>query len=92
MTLVYSEQAVADLVRLRDFIAEKDPVAASRIAEQLIERIEKLQVFPLMGSSVSNAPIQETVRDMVFGNYVVRYTARTQTLIVLRVWHHFEDR
>ena len=31
MKLVYSEEAVADLVRLRAFIAEKDPLAAGHV-------------------------------------------------------------
>ena len=32
MKLIYSAEAVQDLVRLRQFIAEKNPAAATRIA------------------------------------------------------------
>ncbi|MGH8855201.1 MAG: type II toxin-antitoxin system RelE/ParE family toxin, partial [Telluria sp.] len=52
MRLVYSEEAVADLVRLRAFIAEKDPSAAARVAAELIARIENLRLFPTMGRAV----------------------------------------
>lgn len=92
MRLVYSEDAVVDLVRLRAFIAEKDPSAAARVAQELIARIENLGPFPHMGHGVSQAPQPDVVRDMVFGNYVVRYSVHAEALVVLRIWHHYEDR
>lgn len=92
MRLVYSQEAVAALVRLRAFIAEKDPSAAARVAEELIARIENLCLFPRMGVEVGFAPQPAEVRDMVFGNYVVRYSVHAEALAVLRIWHHNEDR
>lgn len=92
MRLVYSGEAVADLVRLRQFIAANDPSAAARVAEELVARIENLCLFPLMGVAVAHAPQPDTVRDMVFGNYVVRYSVHTEALAILRIWHHFENR
>lgn len=92
MKLVYSEDAVTDLSRLRAFIAEKDPEAASRIASELLARIENLCKFPHIGVEVAQAPEPGALRDMMFGNYIVRYAAQQQTLIILRIWHHFESR
>jgi len=92
MRLVYSQEAVADLVRLRAFIAEKDPAAAARVAAELVARIENLCRFPYLGVEVANAPQPAQVRDMVFGNYVVRYSIHAEALAVLRVWHHYESR
>lgn len=90
MRLVYSEEAVGDLVRLRSFIAEKDPSAAAHVAEELMARIENLCLFPHMGVEVGYAPPPAEVRDMVFGNYVVRYSVHAEALVVLRIWHHNE--
>lgn len=92
MKLAYSQEAVADLVRLRTFIATHDPSAAARIGAELISRIDHLRQFPALGKSVAEAPQPETVRDFMIGKYVVRYTVHDHVLIVLRVWHHFEDR
>lgn len=92
MRLVYSQEAVADLVHLRAFIAEKDPAAAARVATELVARIENLCHFPYLGVEVANAPQPAKVRDMVFGNYVVRYSVHAEALAVLRVWHHHESR
>lgn len=91
MKLVYTEDAVADLKRLRDFVAEHDPGAANSIAHELVNRISRLTEFPGMGSPVELAPDPDSVRDMVFGKYIVRYSLHPSTLIVLRVWHQLED-
>lgn len=92
MRLVYSREAVADLVRLRAFIAEKNPAAAARVADELIARIENLRIFPHMGKPVAQAPEPEVVRDMIFGNYIVRYSVHGEALVILRLWHHYEHR
>ena len=92
MRLAYTQEAVADLVRLRSFIAEHDPAAAARIARDLVARIERLRSFPDMGRNVAEAPQPDLVRDFVFGPYVIRYTVHADALIVLRVWHHLENR
>ncbi|MGB9428316.1 MAG: type II toxin-antitoxin system RelE/ParE family toxin [Gammaproteobacteria bacterium] len=92
MRLAYSEGAVADLIRLRQFIADKNPAAAARIAAELLSRLEHLRLFPQMGRAVASAPDPQAMRDMVFGMYVVRYTIHADTIVVLRIWHHYEDR
>lgn len=92
MKLIYSAEAVADLVRLRAFIAQQDPSAAARVAQQLIARIENLRLFPAMGRSVGLAPEPNVLRDAVFGKYVVRYSTHIDAVVVLRVWHHYENR
>lgn len=92
MKLIYSEDAVGDLVRLRAFIEEKDPTSADRTANELIGRIENLRIFPEIGHAVQQAPEPTAVRDMVFGKYIVRYASRDEAIIVLRIWHRFEER
>jgi len=92
MRLIYSELAVRDLLRLRAFIAEKNPPAARRVSAELVTRIGRLRDFPGLGREVSRAPDPSAMRDAVFGNYVVRYVPRPDALIILRIWHHFEDR
>lgn len=91
MRLVYSEHAVADLRRLRAFIAEHDPHAAERVARDLVERLETLVCFPRMGVAVRSAPDPESVRDLVLDHYTIRYSCHNETVIVLRLWHHRES-
>jgi len=88
--LVYTDEAIDDLKRLREFIAMHNPTAATRIATELVGKIELLPDFPKMGAPVEMAPVPDSVRDMVFGKYVVRYSVHASAIIVLRVWHGLE--
>ena len=92
MKPVYSEESVADLARLLAFIAEKDPLAAARVATELIARIENLRLSPTMGRAVELAPDPKAIRDAVFGKHVIRYATHGETIVILRIWHHYEDR
>ncbi|BCB73186.1 MULTISPECIES: type II toxin-antitoxin system RelE/ParE family toxin [Halomonadaceae] len=90
MKLVYTDEAVEDLKRLREFIAVHSPSAAGRIATELVSKIELLPGFPRMGTPVEMAPVPDSIRDMVFGKYVVRYSVHVSAIIILRVWHELE--
>lgn len=92
MRQVYSREVVEDLVRLRAFIAEKNPTAAAKVAAAWVARIEQLGQFPQMDIRVERATPPADIRDMVFGNYVVRYSVHDEALAILRIWHHVEDR
>lgn len=89
MDLQFTEQALDDLVRLREFIAEKHPAAAFRISEQLIESINKLRDQPELGHGVESLP---GVREWIARDYVVHYLILKDTLIVLQIWHGREER
>lgn len=88
--LVYTDVAIEDLKRLRAFIAVHNPPAAARVAADLIDRILLLPDFPEMGTPVELAPVSGSIRDIVFGRYVVRYSVHSSAVIILRVWHSLE--
>ncbi|MCK2148754.1 hypothetical protein MYE70_06705 [Marinobacter alexandrii] len=39
---------------------------------------------------VELAPVPDSIRDMVFGKYIVRYSVHVSAIIILRVWHELE--
>lgn len=94
MNIVVSPEATADLVRLRTFLADKNPDAAQRAAHTLIHAIQSLDTFPDRGQPT----VIEGVRELIvpFGNssYVLRYAhwAADDEVIVLRIWHGREQR
>lgn len=93
MKLEYTSQAVNDLKRLNDFVADKHPLAARRIALELREAAEKLKAFPLIGLPVSRAPDSQRIRDLYSGQYTLRYRLLGNDVIqVLRIWHGKEDK
>ena len=91
MKIVYTPEAIEDLVRLREFIEIKNPGAAKRVATSLVDGIKKLKQFPYIGVKVSEAPSPELMRDLIIGSYIVRYLILDKTINILRVWHQQED-
>jgi len=87
MKIQYSPEAIDDLVRLREFIAAKNPYAAKHVAQKLLSGIEKLKDFPEIGLSVQRSPEPEKIRDLFITNYTVRYLIGQEAIFILRVWH-----
>ena len=92
MKISYSREAIADLIRLRKFIATKNPQAAKKIARSIQKAISQLKTFPYLGIEVELAPNPEIIRDLIIGNYIARYLIHAKQIYILRVWHHKEDR
>jgi toxin ParE1/3/4 len=87
MNLKFSPESVDDLIRLREFIEEKNPIAAQRIANELLLGLEKLKVFPEIGLEVDRAFDPKRIRDLFVGKYTVRYLIGDGEIVVLRIWH-----
>ncbi len=90
MNLLYSEDAIQDLIRLREFIEIKNPLAAQRVAASIKKGISRLKEFPRLGVKVASAPDPDVVRDLIIGDYLARYLITKQMIFILRIWHHKE--
>jgi addiction module RelE/StbE family toxin len=89
MKLVFTDSAQRDLSRLREFIAKHNPHAAARIAQRLITTVRSLPEQPKIGVTVAELP---GVRELVSGDYIVRYMQLETNIIILRIWHEKEQR
>lgn len=89
--ITFSKSAVEDLQRLRQFIAVNNKEAAARVALRIRESIATLALFPAKGRPIEEL---EGVRELIAGNYVVRYIheATKDRVVVLRIWHGREYR
>lgn len=88
MKLSFTALAVADLQRLRDFIAQDNPLAARRVSEALQDSIARLLDHPQLGRIFDE---HRAVRMWVSGDYVVHYLYDGHAVTVLRVWHGKEQ-
>lgn len=88
--LIFSRAAVRDLLRLRDFIAEKSPQAATRISQRLHVSLQHLAEHPELGYPVDEAL---SIREFITGDYTTHYHYRDDdnTVTILRIWHGKED-
>lgn len=89
MILQFTHSAQRDLIRLRDFIAEKNPEAAERVSLRLRESIRRLVDQPNIGVNLAELP---GIQDLISGDYIVRYTVLGEAIYILRIWHGKEAR
>ena len=89
MKLLFTHSAQRDLLRLREFIAEKNPGAAGRVSRRLLKVIRRLADQPRMGVTIEELP---DTRDLIVGDYIVRYLVIADEIYILRIWHCREHR
>lgn len=78
-----------DLIAIYRYIAADAPAAARAVLEDIERKIQGLAAFPDMGRVV--ALPKQTVRVQPAGNYLIVYTARRDSLELLRILHGARD-
>lgn len=89
--LIYSDQAVSDLERLVDFLAEQDPAAALATIDLIEEALLILRHHPLIGREV-DADLRELVISRGKTGYVALYSFEEvhDAVLVLTIRHQRE--
>lgn len=87
--LIYTPKAIDDLIRLREFIAQHNPKAATRMARLLKESAARLKIHPLLGVAVEDMPFRDLIIPFGAGGYLLRYRVimETQTVVVVGIRH-----
>ncbi len=89
MTVTWLASAVADVVRLVRHIADENPLAARRVALELIVAGDSLSTFPRRG----RVGLTRDTRELVaIPPYVLVYEVAGSDVIIIRVWHAAQDR
>jgi len=91
MRLRYSEEALADLEQILDFITQDSPVRALSFIEKLKAKIELLTIFPALGVSCRSKRIAEDCRVMIFESYLIFYTITIDDITVLSIINSAKD-
>ena len=91
MLVKYSPESIDDLQRIVDFVENKNPYAARRIAIDLQEGAERLKQFPQIGLPVLKATDPEKLRDLYINDYTIRYLITSEVIYILRIWHGKEN-
>jgi toxin ParE1/3/4 len=81
----YSDDAIADLVALRQYIALHNPSAANRVAARVIQSVNGLQTHPKFGKPGR----AEGTRELIIPKfpYTIVYEENQSDCVVLRVLH-----
>ena len=92
--LILTQEATADLIRLRGFLQEKNEDAAKRAASVIAQELRKLTANPLAYKPLKAIPHQrEFIIAFGAAGYVARYRYEVGgDVVVLRIWHQLENR
>lgn len=88
-------EAVADLVRLREFIHVHNPAAASRAAKRIREAIHKIPHQPFLGRSIAdidNPELRERFIPFGKAGYWIEYLIKEEEIHIVKIWHGKENR
>lgn len=91
MDIQFTPESLDDLDRLRQFLMEAGAPYAKRMANDIVQSLQNLQLFPRLGLPVQRAPDPDVIRDLYIDKYCVRYLITTEVIYILRVWHGRED-
>jgi addiction module RelE/StbE family toxin len=89
MRLVFTEQALNDLKRLREFIAINNPPAALLSSQKLVAKIRRLVDQSELGVVCERI---KPVRELIADDYIVRYALQEDEIRILNIWHQKEER
>ena len=90
--MIFAQAAIRDLERLRAFLRTKNPNAAKRAADAIIQGVKALGTYPRMGRLIEDLPEQyrEWLIDFGDSGYIARYHIRDDAITVLAIRHQKE--
>lgn len=85
--------ALNDIDRIADYhMLAVGPISAEKITDKLLDSIEKLGEYPLMGTEHLDSVLQKKgYRKLVCGEYICVYRLIDDTIYVYRVVHGTTD-
>ena len=93
MKIEWSDDAIADLDRFADFLHERHPSLARRIAAEIAEKANLLAERPHLGRPIGGrAEYRQVVLQVANAAYIFQYRIDGDRLVMLRVFHGREVR
>jgi plasmid stabilization system protein ParE len=91
--IVWLPEATSDTRRLREFIEDKNPEAATRAGFAFLEGADFLSSYPEAGAPMNDGTNRRELF-IKFGNggYVLRYILDDDKIVIIRTWHSKENR
>ncbi|MCF6300510.1 MAG: type II toxin-antitoxin system RelE/ParE family toxin [Proteobacteria bacterium] len=85
MQIIWEQDAISDLIELREYIAQFNPKAAEKLGGKIIESANLLPKNPLLGKV---GKLHET-RELVIpdSSYTLIYYTESKSISILRIFH-----
>jgi plasmid stabilization system protein ParE len=82
----WTNQALADLEAIGNFIARDAPSVAQVFVDNVFEAVKRLELFPRSGRVVPEIG-QEDIREILFGSCRIVYVVGEEEANILTVFH-----
>ena len=90
MPIRFTQQALRDLIAIRNYIAEDKPIAAARLAARLIAACDGLDNFPLRGRPGMRSGTRELT---TVHPYLITYRVLAGGIVeIVAIWHGARNR
>jgi len=86
MKVEWTAPAIDDVLAIKSYIGRDSPAYADRFADRMIEAAESLVSLPRRGRVVPEAN-DETIRELLFGNYRIIYRLENERVLLLTILH-----
>lgn len=92
--LIFTENAVQDLERLRTYLDNKNALIAKRLSKTLIGGMEGLRTMPHLGPLMSglNGKYRRWIIEFGSHKYIVSYRVEGDDILILSIHHERENR
>jgi toxin ParE1/3/4 len=89
VTVTWRASAQADIERMVAFVSQENPLAAMRLARELVLACDNLSQFPLRGRP---GRVPKTRELVIVSPYIIVYdVGKKGDVSILRVWHGSQD-
>jgi plasmid stabilization system protein ParE len=86
MEVIWTKQAIRMVNEFVDYIAQDDHETAEQWALELLSQTDKLVEHPRIGRVVPEYN-EETLRELIVGNYRLPYRIKEDSIYIEAVWH-----
>lgn len=88
--IIWADTAITDLENIADYIALSNPTAAKSLVQSLLNKIERLERFPLSGKIPAEIPELE-YREIVAPPCRVFYRLADDTVFIVHICREERD-
>ena len=87
LKLIWSQLAVDDLDDIAHFIAKDSEDYSKIFVRKIVEQVERIPDFPLLGRVVPEIQ-DEQVRERMYQNYRLIYRIKNESIEIVRIFHN----
>lgn len=86
--ITFTNGARDDLHQLHEYLSQNAPAYANRLLDKIISRVDVLHRFPQSGRKLPEAPGDDSLRELIEGNYRIIYELQSDDRILVLKIHH----